>query len=232
MVARDTDPVVRKKAALCLLKLFRTNPDNIMHADWAPQMVGGWSGGTSSHRGVPKRFVPSMVTVRQGLMANGWWYQSITMQAHILEDRHLGVILSAMSLLIALASKSPTDYEICVPYVIHLLSRLVLQPRPCSEDYLYYNTPCPWLQVKFFKFLQLYPPPTDPDPSERLNDSLKKVLTATAVSDTVNKSNADHSVLFEAVNVILSQGPAADPRLKTQVSPVSFLQVTFISALF
>jgi len=93
----------------------------------------------------------------------------------------------------------------------------VLQPRPCSEDYLYYNTPCPWLQVKFFKFLQLYPPPTEPDPLERLNDSLKKVLTATAVSDTVNKSNADHSVLFEAVNVILAQGPAADPRLKTQV---------------
>jgi vesicle coat complex subunit len=39
LTARDTDSVVRKKAALCLLKLFRTNPDNITHPDWAPQMV-------------------------------------------------------------------------------------------------------------------------------------------------------------------------------------------------
>lgn len=38
LVARDTDAVVRKKAALCLLKLFRTNPDNVTHSDWAPQV--------------------------------------------------------------------------------------------------------------------------------------------------------------------------------------------------
>ena len=68
-------------------------------------------------------------------------------QAHLLEERHLGVLLSTMSLLIALASKSPVDYEICVPYVIALLSRLVLTPRSTMDDYLYYNTPSPWLQV-------------------------------------------------------------------------------------
>ena len=38
LVARDTDAVVRKKAALCLLKLFRTNPDNVTHSEWAPQV--------------------------------------------------------------------------------------------------------------------------------------------------------------------------------------------------
>lgn len=38
LVSRDTDAVVRKKAALCLLKLFRTNPDNVTHPEWAPQV--------------------------------------------------------------------------------------------------------------------------------------------------------------------------------------------------
>lgn len=69
-------------------------------------------------------------------------------QAHLLEHRHLGVILSTMALLLALASRSPGDYEICIPYVITLLSRLVLNPRATSDDYLYYNTPTPWLQVR------------------------------------------------------------------------------------
>jgi AP-2 complex subunit alpha len=97
---------VRKKAALCLLKLFRTNPDNITHPEWAPQM------------------------------------------ARLLEERHLGVLLSAMSLLLALAAKAPGDYEVCVPYVVALLSRLVLTPRAVMDDYLYYATPSPWLQVR------------------------------------------------------------------------------------
>lgn len=174
LTSRDTDSVVRKKAALCLLKLFRTNPDNITHPEWAPQM------------------------------------------ARLLEERHLGLLLSAMSLLIALASKVPRDYEICVPYVIALLSRLVLTPRAVMDDYLYYNTPSPWLQVKFLKYLQLYPPPEDSVQAERLTDSLRKILTHTAVSDTVNKSNADHAILFEAVNVVLSQGQAAHAGLKAQ----------------
>lgn len=136
--------------------------------------------------------------------------------ARLLEERHLGVLLSAMSLLIALASKSPVDYEVCVPYVIALLSRLVLTPRAVLDDYLYYNTPSPWLQVKFLKFLQLYPPPADGNQAERLVESLKKILNHTAVSDTVNKSNADHAVLFEAVNVILSHGANTHPALKSQ----------------
>lgn len=38
------------------------------------------------------------------------------------------------------------------------------------------------------------------------------------VSKTVNKANADHAVLFEAVNLILAQGSAAQPKLKSQVS--------------
>jgi len=28
-----------------------------------------------------------------------------------------------------------------------------------AQDYYYYMTPCPWLQIKIIKILQLFPPP-------------------------------------------------------------------------
>lgn len=45
-------------------------------------------------------------------------------------------------------------YDI-VGQLIHLLATIDSN----SEDYFYYKTPCPWLQVKVLKLLQLFPPP-------------------------------------------------------------------------
>lgn len=44
-----------------------------------------------------------------------------------------------------------------------------------------------------------------------------QLQSTTQVSETVNKSNADHAVLFEAVNLVLSHGSTANPGLRTQV---------------
>jgi hypothetical protein len=71
-------------------------------------------------------------------------------------------------------------------------------------------------QIKFLKLLQLYPPPADANQADRLTESLRKILTHTAVSETVNKSNADHAILFEAVNLVLSHGRQAQPALRNQ----------------
>jgi hypothetical protein len=92
-------------------------------------------------------------------------------QAHLLEDRHLGVILSVMSLLIALASKAHSEYELCVPYVIALLSRLVITSRACGEDYLYYNTPSPWLQVRLQERRPLRMGPGPSSTSDRVSSA-------------------------------------------------------------
>ena len=80
---------------------------------------------------------------------------------------------------------------------------------------LYYTTPCPWLQVKLLKFLQYYPPPAERALSERLNEVLRKVLSRdggpladkpfTAI-DTSNRSNADYSILFEAIQLLIHHG--------------------------
>jgi len=117
LVGSSSHACVKKKASLCLLRLFRTNPDCVVHGEWADRVSG------------------------------------------LLEQRHLGVLTSSMSLLLGLASRSSGDYEGLVPYVIHNLHTLVVGesakgvPR-CRSDYLYYHTPCPWLQVKLLKFLQ------------------------------------------------------------------------------
>jgi len=169
LVAKASTPNVKKKAALCLLRLVRTSPNLVAGREFAPHI------------------------------------------AQLLQDRHLGVLTSTMSLLNGLASQHPADYQSLIPYVVHILGMLVLKKNACSKEYLYYRTPSPWLQIKLLKFLQFYPNAVneeDADPTakkfiEQLVSVVEKVLTETDVSDSINKSNADHAILFEAVNLIV-----------------------------
>lgn len=172
LVAKSSSPCVKKKAALCLLRLVRTNPKVVNGHEFAPQM------------------------------------------AQLLQDRHLGVLTSAMSLLYGLASQGPNDYESLIPYAVHIMGMLVLK-KACAREYLYYRTPSPWLQIKLLKFLQLYPhalgkgengdketaPGSNAAHIPQLTTIITKILSETDVSDSINKSNADHAVLFEAVNL-------------------------------
>lgn len=173
VVDQSTEPGIRKKAVLCLLRLFRTSPETLEVVEWADRM------------------------------------------ASLLEDRHLGVVTSVMSLLHGLAQASPESYEGLVPYVIHILTRLVVQ-KACSADYAYYKTPSPWLQVKCLRFLSLYRAPDDSAQETRLNEALTKIITQTDGGGSVNKSNADHAVLFQAVNLIIHYGHDANERLRHQ----------------
>jgi len=186
LVAKSSSPNVKKKAALCLLRLVRTSPKVVAGREFAPQV------------------------------------------AQLLQDRHLGVLTSAMSLLYGLASQIPGDYESLIPYVVHILGMLVLK-KACAREYLYYRTPSPWLQIKLLKFLQLYPtslvPPAENGNAKdapantaghvaQLSSIVSKILTETDVSDSINKSNADHAVLFEAVNLIVTWGSSGPAQLR------------------
>ena len=186
LVSKTSTPNVKKKAALCLLRLVRTSPNLVAGREFAPHV------------------------------------------AQLLQDRHLGVLTSAMSLLNGLASQHTSEYESLIPSVVHILGMLVLK-KACAREYLYYRTPSPWLQIKLLKFLQLYPhaisPATDNGHGSNATASLKayvsqltsvvsKILTETDVSDSINKSNADHAVLFESVNLIVVWGSAGPAQLR------------------
>lgn len=97
LVAKSSTPQVKKKAALCLLRLVRTSAKVISGREFAPQV------------------------------------------AQLLQDRHLGVLTSAMSLLYGLASQMPNEYESLIPYAVHILGMLVLK-KACAREYLYYRT--------------------------------------------------------------------------------------------
>lgn len=185
LVAKSSSSCVKKKAALCLLRLARTSAKIVSGREFAPQM------------------------------------------ATLLQDRHLGVLTSAMSLLYGLASQLPNEYESLIPYAVHILGMLVLK-KACARDYLYYRTPSPWLQIKLLKFLQLYPSalskseetngqetaPGNGAHVQQLTSIISKILTETDVSDSINKSNADHAILFEAVNLIVCWGSAGPQSLR------------------
>jgi AP-2 complex subunit alpha len=187
LVAKSSSPCVKKKAALCLLRLARTSAKIVAGRDFPPQV------------------------------------------AQLLQDRHLGVLTSSMSLLYGLASQMPNEFESLIPYAVHIMGMLVLK-KACAREYLYYRTPSPWLQIKLLKFLQLYPhalakngenggQETAPGNGNtahipQLTSIISKILTETDVSDSINKSNADHAVLFEAVNLIVCWGSSGPQQLR------------------
>ncbi len=181
LVSKASTPNVKKKSALCLLRLVRTSPNLVAGREFAPHI------------------------------------------AQLLQDRHLGVLTSTMSLLNGLATQHPKEYESLIPYVVHILGMMVLK-KACSKEYLYYRTPSPWLQIKLFKFLQLYPSslteknsrgnPANQTFIAQLTQVVSKILMETDVSDSINKSNADHAVLFEAVNLIVCWGPSGPVALR------------------
>lgn len=186
LTSKMSTPNVKKKASLCLLRLVRTSPKLVAGREFAPQM------------------------------------------AQMLQDSHLGVLTSAMSLLNGIASQNQSEYESLIPYVVHILGMLVLK-KACAREYLYYRTPSPWLQIKLLKFLQLYPyaitqgengqgqeqsPSNNTAYVAQLTSVVSKILTETDVSDSINKSNADHAVLFEAVNLIVVWGTAGPEQLR------------------
>eukprot|EP00356_Strombidium_inclinatum_P017014 CAMPEP_0170483004 /NCGR_PEP_ID=MMETSP0208-20121228/2770_1 /TAXON_ID=197538 /ORGANISM="Strombidium inclinatum, Strain S3" /LENGTH=241 /DNA_ID=CAMNT_0010755901 /DNA_START=675 /DNA_END=1397 /DNA_ORIENTATION=- len=92
-----------------------------------------------------------------------------------------------------------------VPSLINVLATISSN----AEDYYYYKTPCPWLQVKVLKLLQLFPPPEQKRDLNKINELMMRIMNNTEVSKNVNKNNSDHSILFEVFNLIIHYGDDA-----------------------
>ena len=82
------------------------------------------------------------------------------LQAALLEERDLGVLLSLVTLLLGVVSRSYEGLESLVPRVVKILHRLnpererdaaghtVVDRVSVPPEYQYYGIPSPWLQVR------------------------------------------------------------------------------------
>ncbi|KAL3518479.1 hypothetical protein ACH5RR_021068 [Cinchona calisaya] len=160
LLSSSCRPLVRKKAALCLLRLFRKNPDVVNVDGWSDRM------------------------------------------AQLLDERDLGVLTSSVSLLVALVSNNHETYWSCLPKCVKILERLA-RSQDVPQEYTYYGIPSPWLQVKTMRALQYFPTVEDPNARRSLFEVLQRILMATDVVKNVNKNNASHAVLFEALALVM-----------------------------
>ena len=160
LVSPSIRPLVRKKAALCLLRLHRKSTDALDTDGWSAKMC------------------------------------------ILLEERELGVLTAVMSLLVSLVSTSPLGYTDCIPHCVRILERLT-RSQDIPQEYTYYGIPSPWLQVKTMRALQYFSSIPDPSTRQALLDVLQRVLVGTDVVKNVNKNNAAHAVLFEAVALLM-----------------------------
>ncbi|KAJ4979568.1 hypothetical protein NE237_010348 [Protea cynaroides] len=160
LMSSSCRPLVRKKAALCLLRLYRKNPDVVNIDGWSDRMV------------------------------------------QLLDERDLGVLTSVMSLLVALVSNNHDTYWSCLPKCVKILERLS-RNHDVPQEYTYYGIPSPWLQVKTMRALQYFPAIEDPNIRRSLFEVLQRILMGTDVVKNVNKNNASHAVLFEALALVM-----------------------------
>lgn len=166
LVANETKNIVRKKAALTLLRLYRKYPEILPPDTWSNRVIS------------------------------------------LLSSRDYGVITSLLSLLLGLVSVNPKDYEKCVPGVVDLLTKLILN-KSYTSDYVYYGIPAPWTQVKLLRLLQYYPVPEDKTMASNISTIISRIMESTErikeldKGKTVSRTNAAHSVLFEALNVAI-----------------------------
>ncbi|XP_047330023.1 AP-2 complex subunit alpha-1-like isoform X2 [Impatiens glandulifera] len=160
LISSSCRPLVRKKAALCLLRLFRKNPDVVNVDGWSDRM------------------------------------------AQLLDERDLGVLTSSMSLFVSLVSNNYDAYWSCLPKCVKTLERLA-RNQDIPQEYTYYGIPSPWLQVKTMRALQYFPVIEDPSSRRSLFEVLQRILMGTDVVKNVNKNNASHAVLFEALSLVM-----------------------------
>lgn len=166
-IKRNRNAVI-KKTCLCLLRLYRTNPDCLIAEEWVTYLV------------------------------------------KLVLDHDLGVVTSAMSLLLAMTSHQPHAFETAIPYILELMQRLITgQGQVVPLEYTYYRIASPWIQTKCLRFLQYFKEP-EGGAWETMKSVLDMILSKSMDESNINKANADFAVVFEAMALVVSWGPVHD----------------------
>ena len=142
----------------------------------------------------------------------------------IMDDPDLGVALSVTSLVIALVQDSPDQYKSSYAKAARRLKEIVVD-QECPSDYQYYKVPCPWLQVKLMKLLQYYPPAEDTHIRKMIRESIQRILdSAMEMPKNVQQNNAQNSVLFEAINLVIHLDTESDLMVQISTRLGKFIQ--------
>ncbi|CAG8556564.1 9730_t:CDS:2 [Paraglomus brasilianum] len=121
----------------------------------------------------------------------------------LLDEPDLGVVLCVTSLIMALAQDNLEAYLGCYAKVVEKLSKIVVK-KEYATDYVYYKVPIPWLQVKFLRILQYYPPLDDAAVRHDLHTVLQTIMqNSQDTPKNVQHNNAQNAVLFEAINLAI-----------------------------
>ncbi|KAI0689606.1 Adaptor protein complex AP-2 alpha subunit [Cytidiella melzeri] len=143
----------------------------------------------------------------------------------IMDDSDLGVVVCVTSLVMALAQDHLDAYAVCYQKAVDRLNRLVVE-HEYSATYAYYKVPSPWLQVKLLRLLQYYAPTEDPTLRNILFEILQTIMNnSSEPSRNVQHNNAQHAVLFEAINLAIHLDPNS-----SLVSTAAVLLARFISS--
>ncbi|KAK5090680.1 hypothetical protein LTR05_000855 [Lithohypha guttulata] len=147
-----------------------------------------------------------------GIMQQEWAERIIA----LMDDPDIGVVLSVTSLILALVQDSPDAYKGSYVKAAQRLRKIVVD-NDVSPDYLYYKVPCPWLQVKFLKLLQFYPPSDDSHVRDIIRETLQAILSIpTDIPKNVQQNNAQNAILFEAINLLIHM--STEQSLMVQIS--------------
>ncbi|KAK4939128.1 hypothetical protein LTR10_020522 [Elasticomyces elasticus] len=121
----------------------------------------------------------------------------------LMDDPDMGVVLSVTSLIMALTQDHPEAYKGSYVKAAQRLRKIVIE-NDVSPDYFYYKVPCPWIQVKFLKLLQYYPPSEDSHVRDIIRESLQAIVQAASETPkNVQQNNAQNAVLFDAINLLI-----------------------------
>ena len=207
----NTPAVVRKKAALTLLRLYRIDQTVIDVEETAPRLsllVEARDLGVVT-------CVASLILSLCAKEKGGSRFQHLTNVVAPCILRLAQLVLHRMSfapcwmilVVVFFHSFILSFFHSFISLTFATLPPTASPPFPfpgtCTPDYLYYQTASPWLQVKLLQILQYFNPPDDGSLRARMDEVLDRILTKTEVTKSVNKNNADHAILFEACNLII-----------------------------
>ena len=124
-----------------------------------------------------------------------------------MKEKNYGLLLTSITLLKGIIEiEGPHRYASLAGPLINRLMNM----HQHAHDYYYYMTPCPWLQIRILQVLQRIPPQMlETVVLDEIHSAVRKIFKSTEVTNNKNKNNADHSILFEAIAVVLKYGEMA-----------------------